>query len=167
VRRPTARATATLAEEEFPMSQPLDTHEKLQQRIREKKAQLKAFLAQIEPRSTRLTIVSIVATGLAGLLTAGPAAGGPSFTQALTQALGTTSPSWRLLCAAATVLSFVATTTLAIHKIQDLANRVAKAQAAYARLEALEIVLETTGLSLPKAADQYTHILQEVAFVPA
>jgi anaerobic selenocysteine-containing dehydrogenase len=74
--------------------------------------------------------------------------------------------SWRLFCAAAAVLSLIATTTLAIYKIQDLANKVAKAQAANARLEALETFLETTDISIEKATDQYTQILQDVSFVP-
>jgi hypothetical protein len=70
-----------------------------------------------------------------------------------------------LFCAAAAVLSFIATTTLAIYKIQDLANKVAKSQAANARLEALETFLETTNISIENATDQYTQILQDVSFV--
>ncbi len=101
------------------MSDTNNAREKLRLRIQEKKEQIQAFLAKTQPRSNRLTITSIVCAGLAGLLTAGPAAGGPSFTQAMTEMLGTTSPSWRLLCAAATILSFISTTTLAIHKVQD------------------------------------------------
>ncbi|HEX2225918.1 MAG TPA: hypothetical protein VHM64_02175 [Candidatus Binatia bacterium] len=149
------------------MSNARDNREKLQQRIREKQGQIQAFLAKAQPRTTRLAIASIVCAGLAGLLTAGPAAGGPSFTQALTETLGTTSPSWRLLCAAATVLSFLATTMLSIHKIQDLPDRVAKAQAAYSRLEAIETLLETTEISTSTAADQYAQIVHDVSFVPA
>jgi hypothetical protein len=150
------------------MSETIDTREKLQQRIQEKQSQIKAFLVKAEPRSTLLTIASIVCSGVAALLTAGPAAGGPSFTQALTQALGTTpdtAPSWRLLCAAATVFSFFGTTMLAIYKVQDLANKVAKAQAAHARLEALETYLETTDIAMQKATEQYTQILQDVSFM--
>lgn len=148
------------------MSHPKNDRQRLQQRIREKKADIDLFLSKIGPRSSRLTIASILATGLAGLLTAGPAAGGPSFTQAITQAFSMTSPSWRLLCAAATLLSFVATTTLAIYKGQDLANRVAKAEAAVATLEALDTFVETTDISIEKAVEQYTQVLLGVAFVP-
>jgi hypothetical protein len=148
------------------MSNAPDPREKLRQRIREKKRQIEAFLARTEHRSNRLTIVGIVCAGLAGLITAGPAAGGPPLTQALTEVLGTTTPSWRLLCAAATVLSFLATTALAIHKIQDLPNRVAKAQAAYSRLEGLETLLDTTEIGTAKAAEQYTQVVHDLSFVP-
>jgi hypothetical protein len=140
--------------------------QRLQQRIRDKRSDLESFIAKSGPRTSRLTIAGIVATGLAGLLTAGPAAGGPSFTQAVSQAFGMTSPSWRLLCAGATVLSFVATTTLAILKGQDLANRVARAEAASATLEAIDTFLETTDIPVEKAAEQYTQVLLGVAFVP-
>jgi hypothetical protein len=151
------------------MSEALDSRERLRQRIHEKKSQLKAYLSRVEPRSAWLTVASIVCSGLSALLTAGPAAGGPSLMQAVTQALGTspdTAPSWRLFCAAATFLSFLGATALAIYKVQDLANKVAKAQAANARLEALETFLETTDISVQKATDQYTQILQDVSFVP-
>ncbi|MDA8141113.1 MAG: hypothetical protein M0036_20910 [Desulfobacteraceae bacterium] len=149
------------------MSETLDAREKLQQRIREKKGQIEEFLRKTQPRSDHLTIASIVCAGLAGLLTAGPAAGGPSFTQAITQAIGTTSPSWRLLCAVATILSFIATTALAVHKIQDLTNKVTKAQTAYAKLEGLETLLETTDLSTAAAADQFGRFINEVPFALA
>jgi hypothetical protein len=149
------------------MSDTLDGREKLQQRIRDKKDQIEEFLRKTQPRSDRLTIASIVSAGLAGLLTAGPAAGGPSFTQALTQTLGTTSPSWRLLCAAATILSFIATTALAVHKVQDLTNKVARAQAAHAKLEALETLLDTTDIPISKAADQFARIVPDVSFALA
>ncbi len=149
------------------MNHRLDTREKLQQRIREKKAHLQAFLAKTQPRSTGLTIASIICAGLAGVLTAGPAAGGAPLTQWLTEILGTTAPSWRLLCAAATILSFLATTMLSIHKVQDLANRVAKVQAACSRLEAIETLLETTDISTATAAEQYTQVVQDLPFLPA
>jgi hypothetical protein len=151
------------------MSEAPDTRDKLRQRIHEKKSQIRVYLSRAEARSTWLTIGSIVCSGLAGLLTAGPAAGGPPLTQALTQALGTsaeTAPSWRLLCAAAALLSFLGATALTIYKVQDLANRVAKLQAASARIEALETFLETTNLSMQSATDQYIQVLQDVPFVP-
>jgi hypothetical protein len=148
------------------MSETMDTREKLQQRIHEKQAQIQAFLAKAEPRSTLLTVTSIVCSGVAALLTAGPAAGGLPFSQALSQAVGTRTAAWRWLCVAATVFSFLSTTMLAMYKVQDLANKVAKSQAARARLEALETYLETTDLSMQHATDQYTQILQEVSFMP-
>jgi esterase/lipase superfamily enzyme len=99
-------------------------------------------------------------------MTAGPAAVGPPLTQALTNVLGTTTPSWRLLCAAATILSFLATTAFVIAKIQDLPNRVAKAQTAYSRLEGLKTLLEITDIGTAKAVEQYTQVVHDLSFVP-
>lgn len=146
---------------------PADTRERLLERIREKKRDIKAYITTFEPRSNRLTMVSIIGTGLAALLTAGPAVGGASFTQSLTAALGTTSPSWRWLCAAATVFSFLATTALAIHKMQDYTTKVSKAQSAHAQLESLEIFMDTTELPVATAADQYAQIIRDVPYLTA
>ena len=143
----------------------IDSRSRLLDRIHEKQRDLKAYLQKFEPRSNRLTIFSILGTGLAALLTAGPAVGGASFTAALTQALGTTSPSWRILCAAATVFSFLATTALSIHKVQDLTNKVSKAQSARAQLEALETFMETTEISNTTATEQYAQIIRDVPYL--
>ncbi|MGV3710762.1 MAG: hypothetical protein ACO1Q7_18210 [Gemmatimonas sp.] len=144
-----------------------DSRARLVERIHEKKAALRQYLAKFEPRNSRLTILSIVGTGLAALLTAGPAVGGASFTAALTQAIGSTSPSWRILCAGATVLSFVATTALSLQKMQDLSMKVSKAQSAHAQLEALETFMDTTEIQVTTATEQYAQIIREVPFVSA
>jgi hypothetical protein len=67
---------------------------------------------------------------------------------------------------AATLCSFISTTALAVYKAQDLANRLAKAQGARARLEALSTFLEITDISVERAAAQYTQIVQDVEFIP-
>lgn len=144
----------------------MDNREKLRKRIRIKQSRINDYLRKLEPRSNRLTVVGIVCGGLATLLTAGPAAGGESFTKALTKAIETTSPSWRLLCAAATLLSFVSTTAITLYKAQDLANRLAKAQSARARLEALDLVLDATGVAIDLATNQFEVIIQDIAFIP-
>jgi len=142
--------------------------DKLVQRIHGKQSEVSNYLRHVEPRSWWLMVVSIVTGGLAGLLTAAPAVGGPSFTGALTEALGTSptqAPGWRLLCAAATVCSFVSATAMSVYRTQDLATRMAKAQVARARLESLETFLETTDLPIEKATEEYTEVLREVAFI--
>lgn len=148
------------------MSAPaIDSRNRLLDRIHEKKRDLKSYLKKYEPRSNRLTLMSIVGTGLAALLTAGPAVGGASFTAALTQALGLTSPSWRILCAGATVFSFLATTALSIQKVQDLTNKVSKAQSAHAQLEALETFMDTTEIPVTNATEQYAQIIRDVPYL--
>ncbi|MEP6833614.1 MAG: hypothetical protein ABJB74_09475 [Gemmatimonas sp.] len=145
----------------------IDSRSRLLDRIHEKKQSLQAFLHNSGPRNNRLTVLSIVGTGLAALLTAGPAVGGASFTAAVTQALGTTSPSWRILCAGATVLSFLATTALSIQKVQDLPTKVSKAQSAHAQLEALETFMDTTEIPIANATEQYAQIIRDVPYLSA
>lgn len=137
-------------------------------RIKDKRAQISTYLASTEPRANRLTTASIVCGAIASLLTAGPAVGGPSFTKTLTAALGTSpeaAPSWRILCAAATLLSVCATTAVAIHRNENLAVRISKAQACKSRLEGLETQLELGTVTAKKAAEAFELHLLEVGFV--
>jgi hypothetical protein len=138
-------------------------------RIKDKRGQIAGYIATTEPRGNRLTTMSIVCGALAGLLTAGPAVGGPNFTKALTAALDTSpeaNPSWRILCAAATILSVIATTAIAIYRNENLAVHVSKAQASGSRLEALETSLELGAITVPKATELYERYINEVSFIP-
>src|SRR2546422_9700939 len=78
-------------------------------RIRQKRTQLETFLSAARPRKRRLLNTTIVGGSLAAALTAGPAIRGQSFTAWLTGVLGLMSPSWRLLCGAASGCSGLAT----------------------------------------------------------
>ena len=73
----------------------------LMARIQTKRRQVDAFVSGALPRKRRLLNVTIFGGTLAAAFTAGPAAGGASFTAWLTSTFGLTSPSWQLLCGAA------------------------------------------------------------------
>jgi len=87
----------------------LGPSEELLSRMHQKRSQLERFLAKNRPRKRRLHNTSIFGGSLAGLLTAAPAIGGQPFTAWLTHMLNLNSPSWRILCASATVCSAIAT----------------------------------------------------------
>jgi hypothetical protein len=138
-------------------------------RIKEKRNLIADYIAATEPRANRLTTASIICGAIASLLTAGPAVGGPGFTKALTAALGTSAeanPSWRILCAAATILSVIATTAVAIYRNENLAVHVSKAQASGSKLEGLETSLELGAITVPKATELYDRYINEVSFIP-
>src|ERR1041385_6924090 len=78
-------------------------------RIRAKRAEVDRFLAGAVPRKHRLLNTTIVSGSVAAALTAAPAVGGQSFTMWLTGVLDLMSPSWRLLCGAASLASITAT----------------------------------------------------------
>lgn len=65
-------------------------------RATRKRQDVERFIAGAHPRKRRLLNVTIVGGTLAAALTAGPAAGGPSFTAWLTSPFGLGNPAWQL-----------------------------------------------------------------------
>jgi hypothetical protein len=97
-------------------------------RIRAKRAEVERFLSAAVPRKRRLLNTTIVGGSLAPALTAGPAIGGQSFTAWLTMAMGLTSPSWRLLCGAASAASIMATVATQLLKSNNIEQNIGRAQ---------------------------------------
>lgn len=133
--------------------------------ILEKRKDLDVFLSSVAPRKRRLLNVTIWGGTLAAALTAGPAAGGQSFTAWLTTTLGLTSPSWRLLCAAAFVSSVAATIATQMLKSHSLEERLTRALGARAKLESLEAGLTLGHISRDDATAQYLRCLEDVALL--
>ena len=140
-------------------------NEDLVSRIREKRAHLEAFLSAARPRKRRLLNTTIVGGSLAAALTAAPALGGPSFTAWLTGALGLASPSWRVLCGAATVCSVMATIATQLLKSHNLEEYVTRAQGSRAKLEVLEVGLTLGQLDMRQATTEYLKCVEDSAFL--
>lgn len=136
-------------------------------RIRDKRRQVEGFVAATLPRKRRLLNVTIFGGTLAAALTAGPAAGGASFTAWLTSTLGLTSPSWQLLCGAAAACSVAATVSTQLLKSQHIEEHVARAQSCRAKLEVLEIGLTTGHLEAAQATTEFIRCVEEVSFLDA
>jgi hypothetical protein len=134
-------------------------------RIRQKRLQLDRFLAVARPRKRRLINTTIVGGSIAAALTAAPALGGQSFTTWLTSVLGLTSPSWRLLCAAASICSITATVATQLLKSHNIEEHVTRAQGSRAKLEVLEVGLSTGQLEAPQATAEYLKCVEETAFL--
>jgi len=137
----------------------------LLRQVRQKRAQLEAFLARKAPLKRRLLNVTILGGTLATALTAGPAIGGASFTVWLTKTFGLTSPSWQLLCGGAAVCSVSATIATQILKSNHVEEHVTRAQGCRAKLEVLEVGLTTGQLDLAHATTEYMRCLEESAFL--
>ena len=138
--------------------------------IRRKRTQLEAFLGVARPRKRRLLNTTIVGGSLAAALTAGPAVGGPSLTVALTGALGlnpASSPSWRILCAAASVCSIMATVATQLLKSHNIEEHVIRAQACRAKLEVIEVGLTVGQLDQRQATTEYLKCVEETSFLEA
>lgn len=151
------------------MSDERQDQQNLTARIKAKRDHIAGYLATAKRRGNRLTTTSIICGVFAGLLTVGPAFGGRPFTRALTAMIGSsqeTNPSWRILCAAATVLSIIAAVAIAIYRSENIAVHVAKAQIADIRLEELAASLELGTITVSKATELYDRVISEVAFIP-
>jgi MFS family permease len=141
------------------------SNDELLSRIRQKRGDLDAFLSSAQPRKRRLLNTTIVGGSLAAALTAGPAVGGPSFTAFLTGALGLTSPSWRLLCAAASVSSIAATVATQLLKSNHVEENVVRAQGCRAKLEVLDLGLAMGQIDAKQAAAEYLKCVEDSAFL--
>ncbi len=139
--------------------------QELLSRIRDKRTVVDAFLSRTQPRKRRLLNTTIVGGTLAAALTAGPAAGGQPFTAWLTATLGLQSPSWRLLCAAASVSSVLATVATQLLKSNNIEERVARAQACRAKLEVLDTAVTLGQLDGEQATSEYLKCVEDAAFL--
>jgi hypothetical protein len=147
------------------MSHDTDSRTLLSRRIQARRSAIRTWARKAGPRASRLTNLSIVGSGLSGLLTLGPAAGGPSLTATLTKALSLDLPIWQLLCGAAAFSSFAASTALLLIKSHDVSGRLARAESADVRLEGVELSLELNSVDLARATELYTQASAEVAFI--
>ena len=136
-------------------------------RIRQKRTQLETFLSAARPRKRRLLNTTIVGGSLAAALTAAPALGGQSFTAWLTGALGLASPSWRLLCAAASVCSLTATIATQLLKSNNIEEYVTRAQGCRAKLEVLEVGLTMGQIDTRQATSEYLKCVEDAASLDA
>lgn len=143
-------------------SEPADA---LLTRIRATRAQVETFVAATAPRKRRLLNTTIVGGTVAAALTAAPAMGGQSFTAWLTMTLGLTSPSWRLLCGAASICSLSATVATQMLKSTRVEELLARAVACRARLEVLETGLVLGHLDLKQASADYLRCVEDAAVI--
>ena len=122
---------------------PLSTEpDRLLGELRHQRDLLARFLRRNQPRQQRLSTLAVAASSLAALLTAALALGGPSFTAELTELLGLQSPSWRWICAAAALLSTLASSCSQLLQSSRLEEKLSRCQSAMARLDALELGLD-------------------------
>jgi hypothetical protein len=144
-----------------------DAAERLLAQIREKRAEVRRYVATELPRKRRLQNVAVMGGSLSALLTAAPAVGGKPFTAWLTGLMGVGRPSWQILCGAAAICSALVTWATQRLKSQNVDERVARAQGCGAKLEVLEIGLGTGQLDFQRAATEYMKCVEDAAFVRA
>lgn len=134
-------------------------------RIRSKRAEVRAYLQASLPRRRRLLNISLSCGSLAALLTAAPALGGKSFSEWLGETAGLGGPAWQWLCALAALLSVVAAGANQWLKSQGSEEKLAKAQLCAVRLEMLDIGLAAGNLDTERATAEFLQCLESVAFL--
>lgn len=141
-----------------------ETRDILLKRIRDKRDRIKLFLSNLEPTGIRLTNFNIICGAIATVLTATPAISGKE----LFNALSITDPNssiWRIWVGVAALFSLLSTIAANLYKSHDIASRLGKAQACYAKLEGLETLLDLNQIDINKAAIDYAQIISEVPFI--
>ena len=134
-------------------------------RVAGKREDVERFISSALPRKRRLLNITIVGGTLAAVFTAGPAAGGPTFTAWLTSLFGLGNPAWQLLCVAATACSIGATVATQLLKSQNVEEHVARALSCRAKLEVIEVGLSTGQLDVAQATSEFLRCVEEASFL--
>lgn len=133
--------------------------------VQAKRSEVDRYLRATSRRRRRLVQVAIVGGAIAAALTALPAVGGPAVTDRLTDVAALATPSWRILCAIATVCSLAATIATQLHESNDYDEHLLRAQGVRATLEALDVGVRSRYLSLEQATTQYIDCLKGASFL--
>jgi hypothetical protein len=149
------------------MDESPETRQRLSDRIQQKQQTIRSYLGRERPRRNRLSNISIVGSALAAMVTAGPAAGGTGFTEALQGifSLGDDSVVWRFLCLAAVILSVAAALATNFANSHALADRVSAAETTNAQLEGLQDTLDFGHIPIDDALKLYQQYVAQVPFV--
>jgi hypothetical protein len=149
------------------MDETADTRQLLASRIEQKQDAVRSYLGRERPRRNRLSNTSIVGSGLAAMLTAGPAFGGTDFTEAVQAlfSLENSSVVWRVLCLGAVLLSVAAALATNFANSHSLADRVSAAETCRAQLEGLQDTLNFGNIAIDDALKLYQQYVAQVAFV--
>ncbi|MGH3849799.1 MAG: hypothetical protein ACRDR6_22255 [Pseudonocardiaceae bacterium] len=136
-------------------------------RIQARRASINAYLRENRPRSQRLANISIVSSSVAIVLTAGPAAGGLTFVQAVQKVLSLSQSSivWRVLCLGAVLVSLAAAISVNLYKSSDLTVRISAAESCNAGLEGLQELLEFGQLAVRDVITIYSQLVTKIPFV--
>ena len=130
-------------------------------------ARMRSYIRRNGPIKNRLSIVCIVSSGLAALITAGPATGGASFIELVKGVLGLSDGdlAGRLVCMTAMIVSVVAAVAANVSKASELPVRVQAAEEGVAVLDKLAVDLTFGGMSVPEGSVHYSAVIEKMPFL--
>jgi len=139
--------------------------EEIIDKISSKRKSVQNFILRQEPRNRLLINVAIIC-GIAGTALAGiPAIGGTAAIDGIKSVTQPQLPVWQILCIAAAVFTATATIATSLRNNHDITHKVSKAQVCEAKLEMLELLIETKQIELKQAIEKYGEYSSEVAFI--
>jgi len=135
--------------------------------IKDRRRTIEDFLRSARPRAERLTYVSVTSSAFAAVLTAGPALGGPRFTDRVAKSLVLAGPDvvGRPLCLGALLVRVIAAISANLSKAKNAAARIVSAEACNAELEGLQALVEFREVSLQEALRMYQQYVAKIPFV--
>lgn len=137
----------------------------LLQKIEAKRQEIQSYISKTKPRKRRLANTAIVCSAIATALTAGPAFGGKTFSDWLTETLSLVSPVWQLLCLGAVIFSVAAAIVTNLSKSQDIVSKLQNAQSTDAKLEGLSTLIEMDQVDVDEASSHYVQYLNDIPFL--
>jgi MFS family permease len=135
--------------------------------IKQKRPEVEEFLRLAASRRRLLINTTIIAGTLAAALTAAPALGGKTFAGWLTSILGLSSPAWQLLCGVASMCSIAAAVATQLLKSHNIEDRINRAQGARAKIQMLEVGIESGLMTPAEAGAAYILCIGDITFLQA
>lgn len=137
--------------------------QKMVEKIEAKRWDANHFIKTETPIADRLTTLSIALGALTAFFSGAPAVGGKAVLDFIGLSEG--SESWRVVLAAAALLSLASTFVTTVLKRRQSEARIGKARAAVAKLEGLVLRLEVGATAVAAATGELDRIGQEIPFV--
>jgi MFS family permease len=135
--------------------------------IKQKRPEVETYLRLAASRRRLLINTTIIAGTLAAALTAAPALGGKTFAGWLTSILGLSSPAWQLLCGVASMCSIAAAIATQLLKSHNIEDRINRAQGARAKMQMLEVGIESGLMTPTEAGAAYILCIGDITFLQA
>ena len=139
--------------------------EELIDKINSRRKGVQNFILKQEPRNRLLINVAIICGIAATTLSGIPAIGGAAAIDNLKSIAQPQLPVWQIICIAAAVFTATATIATSLRNNHDTTAKLSKAQVCEAKLEMLELLIESNQIDLKQAIEKYGEYSSEVAFI--
>jgi hypothetical protein len=146
------------------MGDDVEARQELLRQIRARRTSINTYVQEKRPRGHRLANISIISSAIAAALTAGPAAGGTTFAEAVRKGLSLSHSSivWQALCLAAATMSIVAVISANLSKSNDLTALIGAAEACNAELGGLGRLVQFSELPVKDAAAIFALLVAKI-----